>query len=207
MDAVRALFDEQGLRDPSIEVISRQVGINKATIYRHVASKDELLLLVQCSYQDELNKLYRDLDEIADPMERIEQFARRYVGFCQRYPAYLDCATSLMRSSYAELSEHVSPAILLRLSQAIAEVNTRFTRALTDGQDQGVFDLGGRDPDHVTALAYSMTLGAMHLVRFGMSSRAGQGGFPDVFLLDSDTTVEMLIDVLRATLGVPRHGR
>lgn len=202
VDAVRALFDEHGMQDPSIEAISRQLGINKATIYRQVASKDELLLLVQCSYQDELAELYRDLDAIADPVERIGQFAARYIDFCRRYPSYVECATSLMRRSYADLSENVSPAILLQLTNGIAKVNTQFARALADGDRQGVVDLKGRDPEHVTALAYSVTLGAMHLVRFGISVREGAGGFPDAIPLDTDTTIAMLMDLMRSALGV-----
>lgn len=202
IEAVRTLFDRHGLHDPSIEAISKEVGINKATIYRHVASKDELLLLVQCSYQDELADLYADLDDLADPLERLDQFARRYIAFCQQYPAYLDCATSLMRSTYASLAEHVSPTVLVNLTNGIAKVNGQFTRALVDGERAGVLDLQGRDPDHVTALAYSLALGGMHLARFGISAREGQGGFPDVFALDTDATLEMLISVLRAALGV-----
>lgn len=202
IDAVRRLFDRHGLHDPSIEAISQEVGINKATIYRHVASKDELLLLVQCSYQDELTELYADIDAVSDPLQRLDLFARRYIDFCQRYPAYLDCATSLMRRSYADLSESVSPAVLLKLTNGIAKVNGQFARTLAEGDRAGVLDLKGRDPDHVTALAYSLALGGMHLARFGMSAREGNGGFPDVILLDSDAILEMLTAVLHAALGV-----
>lgn len=202
IDAVRTLFDRHGLHDPSIEAISQEVGINKATIYRHVASKDELLLLVQCSYQDELTELYADLDSVTDPLQRLDQFARRYIEFCQRYPAYLDCATSLMRRSYADLAASVSPAVLLKLTNGIARVNSQFARTLVEGDRAGLVDLKGRDPDHVTALAYSLALGAMHLARFGMTAREGSGGFPDVVALDADTTLEMLTSVLHAALGV-----
>src|SRR5256885_10449520 len=54
--ATRALFDEQGVQEAAIDGIARAVGINKALIYRHVASKEELLILALISYLEELGE-------------------------------------------------------------------------------------------------------------------------------------------------------
>src|SRR5581483_3488646 len=58
--ATRALFDQRGMQDAPIEEIARAVGINKALIYRHFASKEELYVLTLTSY---LSELAERLDE------------------------------------------------------------------------------------------------------------------------------------------------
>lgn len=58
--ATRALFDQRGMQDAPIEEIARAVGINKALIYRHFASKEELYVLALTSY---LTELAERLDE------------------------------------------------------------------------------------------------------------------------------------------------
>ena len=62
VDATRALFDERGMQDAPIEEIARAVGINKALIYRHFASKDELFVLTMTRYLDELPALAAEID-------------------------------------------------------------------------------------------------------------------------------------------------
>ncbi len=52
--ATRRLFDERGLQDAPIEDIARAVGINKALIYRHFSSKEELFVLTLTSYLTDL---------------------------------------------------------------------------------------------------------------------------------------------------------
>src|SRR3954462_1038654 len=54
--ATRELFDEQGVQEAAIDGVARAVGINKALIYRHVASKEELFILVLVSYLEELSE-------------------------------------------------------------------------------------------------------------------------------------------------------
>src|SRR5262245_341370 len=45
VQATRALFDAREMRDANIDDIARAVGVNRAIIYRHFASKDELFAL------------------------------------------------------------------------------------------------------------------------------------------------------------------
>ena len=56
----------------------------------------------------------------ADHVEQLEHWARAFAGFCQRYPAFLDCALSLMRRPAGELHDMVSESVWLRLGQGIA---------------------------------------------------------------------------------------
>src|ERR687890_1576862 len=95
--ATRALFDARGLQDAPIEEIARAVGINKALIYRHFASKEVLFVATVTLYLDELAERLRDVDPELDHVGRLREGWGRYAYFCLEYPAFLDCALSLMR--------------------------------------------------------------------------------------------------------------
>jgi AcrR family transcriptional regulator len=64
--AARALFDERGTQDASIDDIARAVGLNKAIIYRHFASKTEL-------YQAVLDQTQAQLREHVGPPEQYDE--------------------------------------------------------------------------------------------------------------------------------------
>src|SRR3954464_7375369 len=98
--ATRALFDERGVQDAPMEEIARAVGINKALIYRVFASKEELFVLTVTTYLDELR-------ELATSTQYVRGASDAFPRFGLRYPAFLDCALSLMRRPAAELEKRV----------------------------------------------------------------------------------------------------
>ena len=66
--ATRALFDERGVREAQIEDIARAVGINRAIIYRHFSSKEELFAVTLLGYLAELDDfIVLSFDELAEP--------------------------------------------------------------------------------------------------------------------------------------------
>src|SRR5215210_2002497 len=87
--ATRSLFDERGMQDAPIEEIARAVGINKALIYRHFESKDELFVLTVTLYLDELAERLEGVDASAEPVARLREGWQRYADFCLEYPACL----------------------------------------------------------------------------------------------------------------------
>src|SRR5437763_8977696 len=101
--ATRALFDERGMQDAPIDEIARAVGIARGLVYRHFSSKEELFVLTVTDYLDELDGVLTDAaDPSLAPSEQLEAWAHAYVGFCLRYPAFLDCALSLMHKPARE---------------------------------------------------------------------------------------------------------
>ncbi len=201
VDATRALFDERGVQDAPIEEIARAVGINKALIYRHFASKEELFVVTVNRYLSELAESFEEVDESLEPIAQLRQVSERYAQFCLRYPAFLDCALSLMRRPIEELSETVSPAVLLQLGQGMSACLSRLSRVLAAGAQQGVFDV--EDPDLVANHLYATGLGAMHLARIGVGVRELAPGVPQMFPVDPDDVARLTVETAFAAVLRP----
>ena len=144
--ATRALFDERGLQDAPIDEIARTVGIARGLVYRVFSSKEELYVLTVTDYLRELDELLEDaIAPGSDFADQLERWGRAFAGFCQRYPAFLDCALSLMRRPAQELHDMVSESVWFRLGQAIGSCVHHVSQLLADGTAAGVFAV--EDPD------------------------------------------------------------
>lgn len=203
VDATRALFDERGMQDAPIEEIARAVGINKALIYRHFASKEELFVLTITRYLEELDGRFREIPEDLDPLAQFKAAGEAFIDFMLEYPAFLDCALMLMRRPFADLVGEVSQGILLRLGQAMAATLSRTSRILKAGAEQGVFRV--EDPDYTANHLYAQALGAMHLarVRTGVRELQGATGIPEPFPIDPKRVGRVVMAVAFATVLAP----
>src|ERR1700755_2820844 len=146
--ATRALFDERGLQDAPIEEIARAVGIARGLVYRSFSSKEELYVLTVTDYLDELDQvLSAALDAKLSAKDQLERWADAYARFCLRYPAFLDCALSLMRRPDGELRQELLDSVWLRLGQAIAGCVAHVSGVLRAGAQDGSFSI--EDPDYM----------------------------------------------------------
>jgi len=200
--ATRLLFDERGVQDAPIEDIARAVGINKALIYRHFSSKEELFVLTLTSYLTDLAHRLDEAPSIEDPAGRLEDGWRRYTDFCLQHPAFLDCGLSLMRGPAEQLRESISDAVWIRLGQGMAACLGRLSEILAVGAREGAFDVD--DPDFTANHLYTQTLGTMHLARLGVGVRAGRGGVPEPFTIDPLQVQEACIADVLASVGATR---
>ena len=201
LEATRALFDERGVQDAPIEEIARAVGINKALIYRHFGSQEELFVLTVTSYLSQLEQSFAEVDESLDPITQLREVSERYGAFCREYPAFLDCALSLMRRPYGELAERVSEGVLFRLGQAMSGCLSRLSKILAAGAEQGVFR--DSDPDYLANYLYAQGLGAMHHARVGAGVRVLAPGVPQVFEIDPQEVVRTAVEGTFAYLLAP----
>jgi len=193
VDATRALFDERGVQDAPIDDIARAVGINKALIYRHFASKDELFVLTMTRYLAELaERVATELDDADAPRRQLERAIGEYTAFCLQYPAFLDCALSLMRQPAEELRDRVSEAVWLRLGRGMGTLLGGLSDILARGAATGQFAV--TDPDFTANHLYAQALGTMHLARTGVGVRVPASGIPEMFSLDPE-------DVRRAAVA------
>jgi AcrR family transcriptional regulator len=186
--ATRALFDERGLQDAPIEEIARSVGIARGLVYRVFSSKEELFVLTITDYLDELaGVLERSVGADEDPLPRFERLSAAFAGFCQRYPAFLDCSLSVMHRPAGELQQMISESVWLRLGDGMAACLGQVAAVLRDGCASGVFAVA--DPDYAANVLWTQTLGTMHLARIRVGVRRAADGAPDLFGVEPERVV------------------
>lgn len=198
--AARRLFDERGMQEAPIEAIAREVGIARGLVYREFASKDELFALTVTSYLDELAGILESAIGAADgPVSRLDACTRAYGGYCERFPAFLDCSLSLMRQPARELRGTVSEAVWLCLGQGMVLCIDQLAQILRDGSEAGAFTV--EDPDYLANVLWTQMLGAMHLARLGIGLRNLAPGMPGVFPVAADEVVRTSVASAMATVG------
>lgn len=211
--STRQLFDARGMRSANIDDISRAVGINRAIIYRHFASKEELFALTMAEYLTELDGLLSEADDpTARPRERFAGVAREFAAYCLRYPAFVDCALALLGRPGPDLLEEISDSALIRLGglmgtqlHRLADIlrQGRAARADRDGRAERVDD---GDADVLANALYMQVLGVMHLARSGVVLRPSVGGQVNWMRVGEDQIVDMVtrMAVAVAFPGAPR---
>ncbi len=183
--ATRRLFDETGVRDAQIEDIARAVGVNRAIIYRHFSGKEELFALTLVSYLDELEtRLAAASQSATEPRERLQAVTEAFVDFGLEYPAFVDCAQTLMRRPGPELLEEISESSLFRLGRGISACLTRLTEVLDAGVASGDFAVA--DSTLLANHMYASALGALQLARVGMLVKESAPGIPAISPVSPD---------------------
>ncbi len=172
--------------------IARAAGINKALIYRAFDSKEELFVLTVASYLAELEGRCAELPDGEDPAAALRAYLGVYAGFCLEYPAFLDCALSLMQRPAGELRELVSGAVWFRLGRGMAACLGRLESILAAGEQSGVFEID--DPDFTANRIYAQILGTMHLARVGVGVREADPGVAEAFDLDPERVRDCCIE-------------
>jgi AcrR family transcriptional regulator len=197
--ATRALFDERGIQDAPIDEIARAVGIARGLVYRLFSSKEELYVLTVTDYLRELDGVLGDaIVPDGDPVDQLERWARAFAGFCQRYPAFLDCSLSLMHRPAGELREMISESVWLRLGDGMASCLGQVADVLRSGSASGAFAV--EDPDYMANVLWTQTLGTMHLarIRVGVQRVDGQ---PGLFPVEPERVVASCVASALATVG------
>src|SRR4051794_18773445 len=194
--ATRALFDERGMQDAPIEEIAKAVGIARGLIYRHFSSKEELFVLTVTDYLTELDGVLTSAgDASLSPHAQLERWAEAYVGFCLRYPAFLDCALSLMHRPARELREVLSDSVWLRLGQGIATCVAHVSEILRDES------FGVDDPDYTANVLWTQILGTTHLARIRVGVREAAPGIPELFRIEPEQVARTCVESALATVG------
>ena len=192
LDATRALFDARGVRDAQIEDIANAVGINRAIIYRHFSGKEELFALTLVGYLEQLAARLHDVDRPElSPEDRLRAITAAFVDYGLAYPAFVDCALTLMRRPGPELLDEISEGAMFRLGRGISTCLATVAAAIQAGVDSGVFHT---DDVHLLAnTLYASGLGGMQLARVGMLVKEAAPGIPTTAKLSAQQVKEHLI--------------
>ena len=204
LTATRHLFDARGVRDAQIEDIARAVGITRAIIYRHFTGKEELFALTLVGYLDELDQRLAAADDpSADAVRRLRAITEAFIDYGLAYPAFVDCALTLMRRPGPELLEEISEGAMFRLGRSISTCLARVAAAIQAGVDEGSFHT---DDVHLLAnTLYAAGLGGMQLARVGMLVKQAAPGIPTVASLSPEQVKEHLVaSSIAMAVGAPR---
>lgn len=183
--ATRALFDARGVRDAQIDDIARAVGINRAIIYRHFNGKEELFALTLVGYLEELAEELRSHDSPeAAPEERLEAITEAFFDFGERYPAFVDCAQTLLRRSGDELMEEVSADAMVALGRGMNAALGRLVAILEAGRESGAFTV--QDPVLLANIFYAQALGLLNLLTLQLAVHGHESGMPMVDTVSRD---------------------
>ncbi|HZE06012.1 MAG TPA: helix-turn-helix domain-containing protein [Solirubrobacteraceae bacterium] len=194
MDATRALFDERGVQDARIDRIARRVGVNKAIIYRHFASKEELFALTTTGYLAEINALLADVEEGAGgAVERLRRGMEVFADYGIEHPAFLDGALALFRQPAADLEEQLSDAVWVKLSLTTGACLGWLAGALRD--------VGVADPDLRANQLYLQAIGVLHLARSGAGLRQVVPGLAEPFTISVEQVRAACVHLALAAAG------
>lgn len=190
LEATRTLFDERRMREAQIEDIARAVGINRAIIYRHFTTKEELFAMTMVDYLAELEvQLAKSNNAEFTPTKRIEMIADEFFTYGAEFPAFVDCAQSLLRHRGSELLEQISLDRLNELGAAINRCFDHITAAIDAGNETGEFEV--KDPELLANILYTVGLGILNLMTFQRSVRELNSGLPVMEQLPMSEVVEM----------------
>lgn len=199
--AARTLFDERGVQDAPMDEIAKIVGINRALIYRHFESKEELFVLTITSYLAEITAdARRSVDPHASPEQQFRSVWSAFTNYCLEHPAFLDCALSLMRRPARELRQGVSEATWLRLGLSMSECLAVTSGILALGNAQGAFKID--DPAFMTNCLYTQTLGIMHMARLGVVVAQAAPGVPQVSVIAPERVQAACLRNALAAIGI-----
>lgn len=200
--ATRALFDESGVRDAQIEDVARAVGVNRAIIYRHFSGKEELFALTLVSYLEELQERLSNAGRSKrTAITRLSAMIEEFVDFGVDYPAFVDCALTLMRRPGPELFEEISENALFRLGRAISGCLREVAQVLDAGTESGEFKVA--DSMTLANHMYASGLGALQLARLGMTVSEAAPGIPEINPISPEQVKTYLVQSARALATAP----
>jgi AcrR family transcriptional regulator len=175
------------------------VGINKALIYRHFASKEELFVLTITRYLAEIDALLQTVDEeTSDPPERLRRGFDAFAEYGIEHPAFLDCALSLLRQPAEDLHEQVSDGVRLRLGRAMGACVGWLADVLRE--------LGVAEPDLRANQLYLQAIGVLHLARSGVGLRAIAPGAAEAFPVSAEQVRAACVQLALAAADLDERG-
>jgi AcrR family transcriptional regulator len=160
LDAARTLLARQGFRRTSMDVVAREAGLSRRTLYLHFENKQGLFLAT-------IGKLVEGL------LARLEQEARaagspeaRLVSMLElRVMHRLDGVADYYQS-LDELMAHLRPAYLERREQWFEAEAAILSRVLEEGMRQGLFARAPAGP-----LARTLVTATNALLPYSLSPR------------------------------------
>ncbi len=130
-DVAAGLFDRLGYRETSMDKIADEVGIKKASLYYHFASKDRLLVEMHDEMIERIIASHEDrLATDASPADLIVGMMTDIVGLQDTHPGFL----RVFFEHYRELPEPERSRVLDRRTRYEGFLRDQLQRGVTSGE-------------------------------------------------------------------------
>jgi len=149
LGAVCRIIGERGLSSLTTTVLAGEVGVTSGALFRHFASRDEILGGAVRYALERIGETFPDAS--LPPLERLLQLARNRVGLFRREPGI----AWLLRSEEASLS--LPPEAVARLRAQVQGSRTYLLGAIRDGIAAGTIR-GDIEPAHLLVVV----MGTIH---------------------------------------------
>lgn len=150
--AAAEIYAEQGSHNITARAVAQRAGVSVGTVYSHFNSLSELL---QSLWRQPARKLVQQLQKIEakhpDPVERLPKLLKAYQQFSEKNPSVFRNAFLFVRPEKQAAPEQIA------LNDD--EFFCIYRRAITDGQEAGVYRSG--DADELTQAVLSAVHGAI----------------------------------------------
>ena len=158
LDAAEALAQVRGFNGFSYADVSSELGITKAALHYHFASKAQLGEALIARYAVRFGEALARVDaQVSDASQKLDAYADLYLGVLQGERM---CLCGMFAAEYQTLPMPMQTAVV-----QFFDANERWlTRVLTDGRREGTLRFTGR-PSHVARLIVSSLEGAMLVAR------------------------------------------
>jgi AcrR family transcriptional regulator len=161
--AAADLFLKQGIRGVGVEAIAEAAGTNKMTLYRHFASKDELIAEWARGIVAQKEAEWEELSakHPGDPQGQLQDWSRRVASKL----AAMEKRGSMLANALAELPDRDHPA--RRVIQAHKLREQKRVQQLCE-------EAGFQDPGLAANLFYMLLEGAFQCVQCTGTKRIGE---------------------------------
>ncbi|MDQ3230570.1 MAG: TetR/AcrR family transcriptional regulator [Pseudobdellovibrionaceae bacterium] len=111
LNAFLVLAAEHGIFHVSLDQVARHIGVAKATVYKHFASKDEILALVYLRFYEPLTQQLMDLPHDLAVVPRLRRMVQLYLGYHLEDPKV---SSLIMASKHFVDAKKLSPPLAER---------------------------------------------------------------------------------------------
>ena len=140
LEAATCLFSEKGYANVTVQEIADRAGLNKATLYYHMESKEELLFSIFDTICSLLIRKFREvMERPISPAQKLKEIIYAYLASLSEHPQAFRVFVSEGRELKGNHQKHIHREcnLMIRIVEEI----------LHEGVEKGIFSL----PDITTA--------------------------------------------------------
>lgn len=135
LEAAITLFAEHGFPDTDMQVLADTIQVGKGTLYRYFPSKRELFLAAADHVMRRMRQTVDcSIDGITDPLDRIAQAIRSFLGFFAQHPEYVE----LLMQERAQFKDRKKPTYLVHREANVQRWQAVYGALIEEGRLRNV---------------------------------------------------------------------